>query len=167
MAFCGLVCSLFVHLLYPLCLPSYLPMYSEGPSVTWHVPCLCISFTLSAWCTACLCSQKDPLWPGMLPVCSFPAFPSACHTTCLCSQKDPLWLSMPPVCASLSPCLPGVLPAYALRRTLCGWAFSLSVHLMLPLCQLSSLHVFCEATGSFCKAVLVFLPSACHLTSQF
>lgn len=97
---CDLACSLSVHLFYPICLVYCLPMFSEGPSMTWHAPCLFIS------------------------------------------------------CISL--CLPYLLPAYVLRRTPCGLACPLSVHLFHPVCL-----VYCQPMLSEGPSVAGHFPCLC------
>lgn len=150
-----------------------------------------ISFHSAKWLL-----HKTPLWSGMLSVCVaaaltlpgvLPAYvlrPTLCTQGCSlsvhffypvslvyflqCSQKELCLLACSLSVHFLHSPLPALLSAYALRRTLCDWAFSLSVQISCTsLCKLYFLPVFFEVTGSFCKAALVFLPSACHLASLF
>lgn len=143
---------------FPLpCLPSVLLACAfRRPSLTWYAPCLCVSYIPSACRTTCLCTRRDPLWPGMFLVC---ASPSPCLPGVLpvCVLRRTLYdLACSLSVHSLHFPLPAILPAYVLRRTLCGLACSLSVHLLHPVCL-----VYCRPMLSEGPSVAGHFPCLC------
>lgn len=84
---CDLACSLSVHLFHPVCLVYYVPMFSEGPSMTWQAPCLfisCISLCLPYYLPM---FSEGPSVAGHFPCLCISCSPSVSFTPCMYSVK--------------------------------------------------------------------------------